>query len=139
MGATSPSDDGTPAAPWWEAWNFWAFALGLLAGLAVFLLFGGRCTGCVPAAGNLILQTRADGGRHLHHWVLFSLLGLLVLVTVLLSSGSFTPPVTFLLGFALGSVLTGFRYRDWKDFHHVAVTPRGKSVVYQTNAEYAGT
>lgn len=111
-----------------------AFLGGLLVGWLVFALLGGKCTGCVPSAGNLILQTEAAAGRHLHHWVLFLFLIALVLLVVWVAEGEFNPYVKALLGFATGAMLTGFRYTDWRHFHKVRVTPaRDSSIVYTPN------
>ncbi len=79
-------------------------------------------------------MTKPYQGRHFHHWLLFLILLLTFLLGVFLSSGEFTLAVYAVLGFACGAALTGLRFRDWKNFHAVTITPTARAEVsYQKN------
>ena len=89
------------------------FFAGMILSIAMFILFGAKRAGEKGKVGiSVLIYINKDKCLHIHHWMIFLALLIIVIIFLKLSKCSTPPPVYLLIGFLVGGVLSGFRYSD---------------------------
>lgn len=94
--------------------NIASFIIGVIIGFTLFYFFGAEKEGAKPKIGfNMIFYFGEKNCFHIHHWMLFLLIALIITIVVIFGRFYFNPVIFFLYGLLLGASLEDLRYKDF--------------------------
>ena len=91
-----------------------AWLMGIVIGFIFSALIGVNKVGTEPTLGSNFILLGKNGCYHIHHWISNTAIIVLIILTILLCKGHFTPVIQFIIGLLLGSSIEDLHYRDWR-------------------------